>query len=512
MRNIGFMNTIEDVKLLTNLMGAAIDRIEDELASGREKIDREYKDFYKLKKTLANTKGTVDSMCFGEWSCRNDIARKAVEHVKTSLEQIKDPHYHRMEKRYVRSCGRGMYLCKNDTPNTIRIRLSDAIARFDDLVDDLNHAFVPAPVSGIVGAVAKQYRKKPYIEIVKARDEIISLAEELISFQDVINDQKNCNLVFNERLDKEKQLRDLRIKEIPDKVQSEIAKVYESFDKGYIALKEGTSIFDEMPGLIEIGKCWFSNPKVAYLAETAMAEDGRIDMQLNKIGFPVKTEAINENLLFIYENDGLTPFFATLATDILCSNDHTEICLIDTSGLGSSYRRLKDVGEHGKIRVLNSEEAVGEELNALEKWITDTYDNYLQDRFESLGEYNQRNQVKRNSKYLILDNLISSLESRYYEQFIRIMKNGVKAGVYVICSVENSNYGNSTQINEFLSKVRTFSSQLFVRNNRIKVNEYTYLLLRTTIDRQRRSSAGEVINVEPTDRQAEIPCTDGEGI
>ena len=108
-----------------------------------------------------------------------------------------------MESKYIRKCGRGTYVSDTDNPHTVKRKLKEAVDRFDELVADLNQAFIPPAISNVVGGVVRPYRKNSYVRIIKARDEILALAEALISFSDLDSQQRVCGEVFNTRIERE---------------------------------------------------------------------------------------------------------------------------------------------------------------------------------------------------------------------------------------------------------------------------------------------------------------------
>lgn len=211
MQNKGYTEAAADALLFADFMGSTIERVEQVVRTARAKQQRINGEYQQLERQLQNTKSNADRLCSTEKRRRDSAARNAVEHMKVALSDIKDPHFHRTESRYIRRCGRGSYVSETDDPQAVKRKLTEAVSRFDDLVADLNQAFVPPAISNIVGGVVSPYRKGHYVKIIKARDEILALAEALISFSDLSSQQRECGEVFNARIEREKSGRDERL-------------------------------------------------------------------------------------------------------------------------------------------------------------------------------------------------------------------------------------------------------------------------------------------------------------
>ena len=96
---------------------------------------------------------------------------------------------------------------------------------------------------------------------------------------------------------------------------------------------------------------------------------------------------------------------------------------------------------------------------------------------------------KRNRKCIIIDDLIGNVEPKYYDQILRIMNNGVKAGVYVLCSIENREFGNNRALTEFAARVREAATVIPVRDNGcFYINNSTAVFLKTDTDQERIAS------------------------
>lgn len=488
MQNKGYTEASADARLFADFMSSTIDRVEQVIRTANAKQQRINREYQQLERQLQSTKNDADRLFFAEKRRRDNAARHAVEHMKVALLDIKDPHFHRMESRYIRKCDRGSYVSETDGPQTVKRKLTEAVGRFDELVVALNQAFIPPVISNIVGGVVRPYRKGHYVKIIKARDEILALTEALISFSDLTSQQRECGEVFNARIEREKSGRDERLQVVPEEMRVGIARIYELFAQGLEQFHDDTEVLDEIDKSIVVGQCWFCNENVSFLAEAGLSGEN-VDLYDDRVGYRLKMDNINENMLFSYDGaDGVSKTLCSLAADITYSCDHMDIILIDVKGLGSSYRQLQPLNGYDAVSVLSTDVQVAEGLARLEKWIADTYEKCLGERFDSVETYNRVSLSKRNRKCLIIDDMIGNIEPKYYDQILRIMNNGEKAGVYVICSVEHRDYGNNRALTEFVARLKEAATVIPVRNNGFYINSSTWVLLKTDADQERISS------------------------
>ena len=355
MQNKGYIEAYTDARLFADFMGSTINRVEQVVRTANAKQQRINEEYQQLMRQLQKTKSSVDRLCFAEKQRRDNVARHAVEHMKVALSGIKDPHFHRMESKYIRRCGRGSYVSDAGDPQTVRRRLTEAIDRFDDLVADLNQAFIPPAISNIVGGVVRPYRKGHYVKIIKARDEILALAEALINFSDLTSQQRESRKVFNARVEREKSGRDERLHVVPEEMRVGIARTYEMFAQGLAQFHDETEVLDEIDKSIVVGQCWFCNENVSILAEAGLSDEN-VDLYDDRVGYCLKMDTIKENMIFSYVGtDGISKTLCSLAADITYSCDQMDIILIDVKGLGSSYRQLQPLNGYDAVSVLSTD-------------------------------------------------------------------------------------------------------------------------------------------------------------
>lgn len=488
MKNVGYTEAISDARNFAEFMGATIDKVKLSINESNEKQRRINGEYLELESHLQSTKNNAERLCSEEKRRRENASRQAVEHVKRALSDIKDPHYHRMEQKYIRKCGRGSYVSDADDPQSVKRKLAGSVSKFDKLVAELNHAFIPPAISNIVGGVVRPYRREHYVRIIKARDEILALAEALISFQDLSLQQRECGEVFDARIEREKRGRDEKLQIVPEQLRASIARTYELFTLGLEQFHDETGILDDIDKCIVVGQCWFCNENISFLAEAGLSGEN-VDLYDDKAGYRLKMDNIKENMVYSYDGgDGVSKTLCSMAADIAYCCENMDIILIDVKGLGSSYRQLQPLNGFDAVTFFNTDTQVAEGLTRLEKWIADTYEKCLGERYDCIEAYNRVSLSKRNRKCLVIDDIIGNIEPKYYDQILRIMNNGEKAGVYVICSIEDRDYGNNRALTEFVASVKEAATVIPVRDNSFYINSSTWVLLKTDTDQERISS------------------------
>lgn len=489
MQNKGYTEAYDDARTFVEFMGAMIEKAEQLVRKSSGEQQRINSEYQQLERQLQSAKNDVDRMCAAEKHRRDNAASHAIEHMKAALSDIKDPHFHRMKSKYVSKCGRESCISDTDNPHTVKKRLEETVDLLDDLVADLNQTFIPPAISNIVGGVVRPYRKNRYVRIMRARDEILDLAETLIGFSDLDAQQRECGEVFNARIESEKASRDAKLKVIPKGMNLGLSRSFKLFSQGLERFHEETEVLDTVDKSIVVGQCWFHNNNVSILAEAGLSDEN-VTLCKDKVGFCLKMDTIKENMLFFYDGrEGVSQTLCSLATDIVYSCDHIDLVVVDVKGLGSSYRMLQPLNEYDTLTLLNTDNQVSEGLERLEKWIADTYEKCLGERYDTIEDYNMVSLSTRNRKCLIIDDLIGNIEPKYYNQIVRIMNNGVKAGVYVLCSIENRDFGNNKVVTEFAASVREAATVIPVRDNGcFYINNSTVVFLKTDTDQGRIAS------------------------
>lgn len=488
MQNIGFSEAKADIRLFAEFMDSTINRTAQIIGSANAKQQHINNGYLQIEHQLQTIKDDVYRKCSAEKERRESAARRAIEHIKIAIADINDPHFHRMEAKYIRRCGRDNYVSEADTPVTVRRKLTEAVVRFDEQVAELNQAFIPPAISNVVGVAIRGFRKKRYMKIIRSRDEILALSEALISYSDLNEQQRECQEVFNARIEREKSARDTSLETVPEEMRSGLNETFELFATGLEQFHDETEVLNEADRSIVLGQCWYINPNVPVLAEAGLSGEN-VAIYEDKVGFSFKIDSVNENLLFSYvDGDSVGLTLCSLAADIAYSCDDMDLLLIDVKGLGSTYRMLQPLNEYDKVSLLNTDNQVAEGLNSLEKWIADTYEKCLGERFDNVEDYNSVSMSKRKRKCLIIDDLTENIDPKYYDQLIRIMNNGVNAGVCVICSVKNHISGNNRAQMEFVTSAHNAATVINVCNSEFSITNNTKVVLKKETDQERIAS------------------------
>lgn len=108
-------------------------------------------------------------------------------------------------------------------------------------------------------------------------------------------------------------------------------------------------------------------------------------IEKSQISFPVKMDEMKENFFLTHEGtENIGAVFCSMAVEILYACENAEVYFADTIGLGSTYRQLQSLKEFSSVHIWNSEPQVEAGLGEIEKWITDTYEKCLGDKFATI--------------------------------------------------------------------------------------------------------------------------------
>ena len=140
------------------------------------------------------------------------------------------------------------------------------------------------------------------------------------------------------------------------------------------------------------------------------------------------------------------------------------------------------------MHIWNSEPQVETGLGEIEKWITDTYEKCLGDRFATLDDFNRTAALKRKKKFIFINEVGANVPQKCFSQMLRIINNGNNAGVYVICAQALCDYGNDRVLSGFLSDLNQNMIPLKVTNHFAKIGTHTYIALKDQISAKKLAS------------------------
>lgn len=501
----GYIESVVDIKLFAELMGVTVGEFEKIVQAGINSENTINAEFSQLEAGLSATKTQVNSLCQREMAKREACARKAITHMKEELKNIKDPHFHKMEQKYIRKCGRGSYRNAADTPRGVMDKLNSAVREFDKKVEELNHAFIPPMASGVIGTAVRPFRKNTYMEIIKLRDSILAYSEILMSYTDLQSQRNECGEAYEQRMDTEIRNRDEKLERVPVETKEKIDRLMSMFSVGMEQLHQDTCIFESDEKKIDLGRGIFSQANAGILGNSVLAEEECIGISESQITFPVRLDEIKENLLLTYEGDeNIADIFCAMAIEILFASNDAEIYFSDIKGLGSTYRQLQSLTEFQAVNIWNTESQVEEGLASIEKWIADTYEKCLGNRFTSVDEFNSVTITKRKKKYVFINDLTENVPSKCFEQLLRIINNGNNAGVYVISAYALANFGNNRMLLEFLSDLNRSVVSIKLSNHLINLGNNTYMYFRDAVSESKISSLSCKLNAD-VEKSAILP-------
>lgn len=485
----GYKESIEDVKLFTEFMGITLGEFEKYIQNGMKQEEAINEEYRSMERNLTDTKNRINQMCKSEKKKREDCIKQAIIHLKESLGGIRDPHFHRMEKKYIQKCGKGSFRNSTDTPGSVMNKINVAIRELDKRVDELNHAFIPPLASGLIGATVRSFRKSTYMNIIHLRDVILGYCETLMSYTDLQEQKNECGIVFSNRISTEAQSRDEKLEIVPARVKEKCDHLMDLFTEGFAQLDRDTSIFENDMRSIKLGTGYFLQENAGLLRNSVLAGVQSVQVNDTQVSFPVNLSEVKENLLISYEGtENIAGIFCSLAIGILFASEDTEVYFSDIKGLGSSYRQLQPLTEYSSVNIWNSENQVEEGLTEIEKWIADTYEKCLGNNYTSIDEYNNKATTKRKKKYIFINDLDENVPSKCFDQMIRIVNNGINAGVYVISAYALSNRNNNRTIIDFLANMNHGSTSVKISNHLVDIGGNTFLSFKSSFNRSKMNS------------------------
>lgn len=472
MNNRNYYEMEQEAGQLDNLLDNAVSELRRTALEAKEKQRRIGEEYDEVGRRLSGIVNTIDRKCNEDEEYREGVVRNAVLATKDRLDSIKDKHFHRMEKRYIRSCGRGRYVSAGDTPQTVEAKINAAVHELNQKASALDNAFVSPGISGVIGSVVRSYRKKEYTEIIKLRDKVLSLCEALIRFNDISEAKNQSTHLYRMRMEREDASKQARLMAIPGEVKANAEGILNSFSQSLREFRGTRRLISSNRGTVNIGTCWIMDADKSSVIRMCHPEENGFVVADDHVGFGVGLESVRENLMFeIAANRSMSGYFSSLMVDIMASDENARTVFLDIKGLGGSYDRLKDLCGYKTLTILNSEDQVGKELLEIEQIIADA---------NSRGS--DRSLLK--PIYLVIDDIFKNIPSKYYEQLARIINNGSRAGIYTICSMTGTDGTDRRSAEAFLYDIRQHIRRIPVKNYRISLTNDMKLYLTGSADIQ----------------------------
>lgn len=480
-----YEDIVREFNLFTDLNDASVDRFIRELEVAnqiREHYNEEFEDIAASVRNLANN---AKNQCDTERNRRERFARNVVNDLQQIMSNIKDPHFYRMERTYTYDARNHHINVSNFQADDLMQKAREELMILQEYVGKLNQAFIPASVSNAIGAVIHAYRKNKFKQIIESRNKILDYIEPLLDVSEFESLITEVDEVCENRIAEESTHLERNLAIIPEQIARKKQQVLDSYNRGLLLLEEQTGIFDCFEHNILYGIYTYSTNYMSLFAETDLSTNVVNVMDDTTLNMPVCIDSLQNNYIYVCSgNNQMNWHFSSISLDLLTANNDSEVIFIDVKGLGSEYAVLNKLTSTGHVTIWSTSSQVSTGLDELETWISSIYSENLADRYNSLLEYNASHERKKPEKYVFVNDLKSNIDMKDFEKFSRIVKNGKKAGVYVIAASTLDDISDR-RFSEMFGKIQLEMQVIAVENMSVRIKEKAFVRLNASIDRNK---------------------------
>lgn len=483
-----YEDLMNDFGLFTELNNAAIVRFMREM-DGISLMREDYAyEFANNAEGVRNLANAAKNKCMEEKNRRERFARNIVISLQNIMSEIADPHFHRMECKYTHEASNCHVDVSDNTIDGLMQKANNELLVLRECVGKLNQAFIPATVSNAVGVVVPPFRKSKYKQIIELRNKILDYIEPLLDVSEFEALIAEVDETYENRIAEENLHFEQKVAVLPEQIAAKKIQVLESYNMGLNLLNEESALYDYANHGILYGIYTYGTNYMSLFAETDLNQNDAIAMSDTSINIPVCLESLQSNYLYICSGTNyINQHFTSLSLDLLMENNESEMIFIDVKGLGSEYAVLNRLTSTGHVKIWSTSSQVTEGLDELEAWISVIYSENLADRYYSLVEYNESNEQKKKEKYIFINDLKANIDLRDSEKFLRIVKNGKRAGVYVF-AVSTLNDISDRRFSELFAEVQLDMQVIAVDEMSIRIKENAYIILDDRIDHDKLDS------------------------
>ena len=483
-----YEDLMNDFGLFTELNNAAIVRFMREM-DGISLMREDYAyEFANNAEGVRNLANAAKNKCMEEKNRRERFARNIVISLQNIMSEIADPHFHRMECKYTHEASNCHVDVSDNTIDGLMQKANNELLVLRECVGKLNQAFIPATVSNAVGVVVPPFRKSKYKQIIELRNKILDYIEPLLDVSEFEALIAEVDETYENRIAEENLHFEQKVAVLPEQIAAKKIQVLESYNMGLNLLNEESALYDYANHGILYGIYTYGTNYMSLFAETDLNQNDAIAMSDTSINIPVCLESLQSNYLYICSGTNyINQHFTSLSLDLLMENNESEMIFIDVKGLGSEYAVLNRLTSTGHVKIWSTSSQVTEGLDELEAWISVIYSENLADRYYSLVEYNESNEQKKKEKYIFINDLKANIDLRDSEKFLRIVKNGKRAGVYVFAA-STLNDISDRRFSEFFAEVQLDMQVIAVDEMSIRIKENAYIILDDRIDHDKLDS------------------------
>ena len=417
---------------------------------------------------------------------RAAIMERALISVNDELNNINEPHWHRMKHEYYEKARQDKAKDHSGRqPEALLAELETLLQRFYRETQKLRGAFISPGMANAIGCVFRPYRGETYRSLAALREKILRCAEAIHHLTDIDEKGAFAESVKRDKLNELNRRAAAHLGAIPAETQSQLENLETAFAGVLEQLqRDGAFALREIKiGSLEI--CGLDQSVINRLPA------GFIDCVTDSgLSIPLSVSRINSNILLVSDGERrLSTALSSLALDILKQDPAANISVSDIEGMGSNYPALSRPSERGNVQIWRTEEELIRGLEHICCAISETYAAVLGDSYEDLQEYNHENPGSaRAYRYVFIENISANITDRSCEMLRRIVNNGARAGVYVVMSV-NKDAVLSRQAQELLQAIVEHSELFTVNGNAVAVTDNMKVLLPEEIGRDQVNAA-----------------------
>ena len=477
-----YEDIVGELNLFTDLNDAAIARFVkevDALAQIREQYREEFESNVASVRNLASN---AKNQCNTEKNRRERFVRNVVNDLQRIMSEIKDPHFYRMEKKYTFDARNRHINVSDFQADDLMQKAREELLFLRTCIGKLNQAFLPAGASNVIGAVIPAHRKRKFKQIVESRNKVLDYIEPLLDISEFESFIAEVNEVCENRIAEEHIYLEQRLAILPELGLQKKQMVLDYYNHGLVLFGEQAGLFDYDEHNILYGIYTYNTNYMFLFAETDLGKSAINVMEDTTLNMPVMLDSLQDNYLYLCSgNHQMNRHFSSVSLDMLIDN---EVIFIDVKGLGSEYAVFNKLTSTEHVSIWSTTPQVSSGLDELESWISSVYSENLADRYGSLSEYNASHERKKPEKYIFINDLKSNIEMKDFERFIRIVKNGRKAGVYVLASSTLDDISDR-HFSEVFGEIQLEMQIIAVENMSVKLKENALIRLNTSIERNK---------------------------
>lgn len=417
---------------------------------------------------------------------RTTIIEHALTSVNDELNNINEPHWHRMKRKYYE---RAQQNVREDyssySPQALFSELESLLQLLYGGTQKLRNAFVSPGMANAIGCVFRPYRKSTYRSLAALREKILRCVEAIYRLTDIDEKTAFAVSVKDAKLHELNQRTASYLSSIPVETQNNL----DNLEASLARVMEQLLLDGEFePRMLSAGRLEISELSrgvinrlpaefINYLTESGLS-------------IPLSISQVSSNILLLSDDQcRLTTALSSLALDILKQDPAANIAVSDIDGMGSNYPALNRPSENGNVQIWRTEEELTQGLECVCRIISETYASVLGDTYANLDEYNHENPGNAKSyTYILIENVSANITNRDCEMLRRIVNNGERAGVYVIMSVKKDTV-LSRQTQELLPALVERSNLFTVSGNAIAITDNMKVVLPNEIERNQVDDA-----------------------